>query len=96
MPGNFISHTLNLTLSPPHAIIYTSSEGKHFKPERLNSMENKNVNVNFGITALLGIAFVVLKLCNVIQWSWIWVLAPFWIPVVLSIILILIFTFLSR
>jgi hypothetical protein len=27
---------------------------------------------------LLGIAFVVLKLCGVINWSWWWVLAPFW------------------
>lgn len=27
---------------------------------------------------LLGVAFVVLKLCNVVHWSWLWVLAPFW------------------
>ena len=31
-------------------------------------------------TSLLGIAFVVLKLTNYIDWSWLWVLAPFWIP----------------
>lgn len=34
-------------------------------------------------TGLLGIAFVVLKLLHVIEWPWIWVLAPFWIPVTL-------------
>lgn len=34
-------------------------------------------------TGLLGIAFVVLKLLHVIEWPWIWVLAPFWIPVAL-------------
>ena len=28
---------------------------------------------------LLGIAFIILKLTNVIAWSWWWVLAPFWI-----------------
>jgi len=28
----------------------------------------------------LGITFLVLKLCGVITWSWIWVLSPFWIP----------------
>lgn len=35
-----------------------------------------------GITCsgLLGIAFVVLKLCGVIDWSWWWVTSPFWIP----------------
>jgi hypothetical protein len=27
---------------------------------------------------MLGIAFVVLKLTNVITWSWWWVTAPFW------------------
>lgn len=27
---------------------------------------------------LLGIAFVVLKLTNVINWSWWWVTLPFW------------------
>lgn len=29
---------------------------------------------------LLAIAFIVLKLCGVISWSWWWVLAPLWIP----------------
>ena len=29
---------------------------------------------------LLGIAFIILKLCHVIEWAWIWVLAPIWIP----------------
>lgn len=28
---------------------------------------------------ILGVVFVILKLCGVISWSWIWVLAPFWI-----------------
>ena len=45
---------------------------------------DKNTNTNYGIgaTGLLGVAFVVLKLCHVINWSWWWVTAPFWIPVV--------------
>lgn len=29
---------------------------------------------------LLGVVFVTLKLCGVIDWSWWWVLAPFWGP----------------
>ncbi len=41
--------------------------------------------VSFG--GLLLIAFVVLKLTNVISWPWIWVLAPFWVPLLLSILL---------
>ena len=31
-------------------------------------------------SSLLGIAFIVLKLTNCIDWSWLLVLAPFWIP----------------
>ena len=31
-----------------------------------------------GVTGLLGVAFVILKLCGVIDWSWWWVTCPFW------------------
>lgn len=31
-----------------------------------------------GVCGLLGCIFVTLKLCNVIDWSWWWVTAPFW------------------
>lgn len=27
---------------------------------------------------MLQVAFIVLKLCGVIDWSWLWVTAPFW------------------
>lgn len=32
-----------------------------------------------GFTTLLTIVFITLKLCNVISWSWIWILSPIWI-----------------
>ena len=32
-----------------------------------------------GFVGMLTIAFIVLKLCKVINWSWIWVLSPIWI-----------------
>ena len=44
-----------------------------------------NVNVNGWFTGLLTIAFIVLKLCGVINWAWIWVFAPLWIPIVLVV-----------
>lgn len=31
-----------------------------------------------GFFGLLGIVFIVLKLCGVIAWSWWWVTAPLW------------------
>jgi glucan phosphoethanolaminetransferase (alkaline phosphatase superfamily) len=42
----------------------------------------------FPIAGLLGVAFVILKLCGVITWPWLWVLAPFWIPLALVLILL--------
>lgn len=52
-------------------------------------MEKKNVNVKgTGFCSLLTIAFIVLKLCGVISWSWIWVLAPMWISVALTILIV--------
>ena len=42
-----------------------------------------------GVAGLLGIVFIVLKLTHVINWSWWWVLAPFWIPLaIVGLILI--------
>lgn len=39
---------------------------------------------------VLLLVFIILKLCKVINWSWWWVLSPFWIPLGLAIILLLI------
>ena len=35
----------------------------------------------------LTIAFIVLKLCKVIAWSWLWVLAPLWIPLAIAFVI---------
>lgn len=40
-----------------------------------------------GFLVLLTITFIVLRLCGVIAWSWWWVLAPVWIPVVAGSVL---------
>ena len=46
-------------------------------------MEKRNVGP--GIFGLIGVAFVILKLCGVIGWSWWWVTAPFWAPAAAAI-----------
>ena len=51
---------------------------------------NKTSNGGIGFIGLLTIAFIVLKLTGVINWSWLWVLSPIWIMVALSILIILI------
>lgn len=55
-------------------------------------MNNNNTTTYTGISAsgLLGIAFIILKLTHVINWSWWWVTAPFWIPFVLGVLIIFI------
>lgn len=42
------------------------------------NINNSNTNSGVGVLGLLGVAFVVLKLLGVINWSWWWVTLPFW------------------
>jgi hypothetical protein len=49
-------------------------------------MSNNNTNSgSIGFTSLLTLVFIVLKLTNVIDWSWWWVLSPSWISIVLTL-----------
>lgn len=38
-----------------------------------------------GFCGVLAIVFIVLKLLGVIEWNWLWVLAPLWIPAAIVI-----------
>lgn len=51
---------------------------------------SKSTSSGIGVVSVLGVAFVVLKLCGVINWSWWWVLAPFWGQVVIVVVILLI------
>ena len=35
--------------------------------------------------AILTLIFIVLKLIGCITWSWVWVLAPLWIPLIIIV-----------
>jgi len=39
-----------------------------------------------GFLGLLTILFVALKLTGYIDWSWLWILSPVWIPIVLFVV----------
>ena len=52
--------------------------------------EQKTSRDGISTTGALAVAFIVLKLCGVITWSWWWVLSPVWIPFILVLILLLI------
>lgn len=37
---------------------------------------------------VLTVALIVLKLCGVIDWSWLWVLSPLWIPIAIAAVIL--------
>ena len=43
-----------------------------------------------GFLGLLQLVFIVLKLVGVIEWSWLWVLTPIWLPTLIVIIMVVI------
>lgn len=49
----------------------------------MKNSESASSGVGFG--GLLCVAFVVLKLCGVIDWSWWWVISPIWIPIAIVV-----------
>lgn len=55
-----------------------------------NQSTSKSTSGGVGVCGLLLVAFVVLKLCHVIAWSWWWVLAPLWMPMALVLVVLLI------
>lgn len=60
-------------------------------------MSNNIQKVSMSFTELLLVVFIILKLCGVIDWSWWWVFSPFWIPVsIVLVLLIIYFILLSR
>lgn len=53
-----------------------------------NSSNTSKGGLSFA--SVLTLVFIVLKLCGVISWSWIWVLCPLWIGVALVILIVII------
>lgn len=53
-----------------------------------NSSNGTACSIRF--PSVLTIVFIVLKLCGIIHWSWLWVLAPLWMPIVIVLFILLI------
>ena len=51
---------------------------------------NNNTTGGIGFCGLLTIVFIVLKLLEKITWSWVWVLAPMWLPFAIIIVIIVV------
>lgn len=61
----------------------------------MNSNRNSSSS-GIGICGVLTIVFVVLKLIGVINWSWLWVLCPLWINLLLTIIVAVIIVIINK
>jgi hypothetical protein len=59
--------------------------------KRWKKMSDNNSG-GVGFVGLLQIVFIILKLTEVIEWSWFWVLSPLWISAILfSIVAVILF-----
>ena len=59
-------------------------------------MSENSSEGGISLVGLLGVAFIVLKLCGIIEWKWVWVLSPFWISAAISIIALIIIAILRH
>lgn len=52
--------------------------------------DSKSKSISSGLCDVLLVVFIVLKLLGVVTWSWVWVLAPLWIPHCIVIVMTII------
>ena len=61
----------------------------------MNKETKTEVTAGGSFANLLTIAFIVLKLTHVIDWSWWWVTAPLWIPAGIVVICLILLAILN-
>lgn len=49
-----------------------------------------NLNIDLNIGSVIQIVFIILKLTNLIHWSWVWVLSPLWISAIIILVVYII------
>ena len=54
----------------------------------MSRSNSNNRGGGLGLCGVLTIVFVVLKFTGVIDWSWLWVLSPLWINLIVCVIVI--------
>jgi hypothetical protein len=83
-----INNTINFVKVSENLLYKKELTKKTFK-----NMGNVSSSSSSGISfvGLLTIVFIVLKLTGYITWSWLWVLSPLWISVIIVLIILIIF-----
>ena len=72
------------------------SEACVYDPQKTLPQKNRRIKMSsnsrgsrLGFVGLLTILFIALKLTEVIEWSWVWILAPIWISTIIAFVLII-------
>lgn len=59
-------------------------------------MSDSKKRTGLGVCDVLAIVFIVLKLLGVITWSWVWVLSPIWISIIIVLVLCGVIAFIDK
>jgi hypothetical protein len=57
---------------------------------RFNYKDKRGESDGSGMVITLALIFIFLKFFHVINWPWLWVLCPIWIPLILGGVMLLI------
>lgn len=68
---------------------------KTYKNNNNNISSSSSSSSGIGFVGLLTILFIALKLTGYIDWSWIWVLSPIWVSIILGILFFVIIFIIS-
>lgn len=58
-------------------------------------MSDNNYN-GMSLSSVLLVIFIILKLCKIIKWSWLIVLSPLWVEIIIYLIIIIIIKITDR
>ena len=50
-------------------------------------MSNRHPSFIEGLSGMLVILFAALKILGIVAWSWVWVLSPFWLYLVIMLVI---------
>ncbi len=49
-------------------------------------MKKETTGGGLGLSSILFIVFLILKLTHAIDWSWWWVTSPLWLPILIAVV----------
>lgn len=51
----------------------------------------KSKSAAFPFLSILGLIFITLKLIKILDWEWVWVLAPIWMPCTIMVLCLMLY-----